>query len=147
MPFVRQSVRHSVRNTLVSLYIALTLWTSFIKLYSNFLSETWLSCPDSRWRSQFKVMRFIPEFCVRSIYPEPFKRFSLNLAQMFLSVKMFAEPLNQLCMLNVKVTLQCNGNYPWSVTLTLSFRVRSISSEPTIGMIFIKLHSNAPRSQ
>ena len=62
------------------------------------------------------------EFRVRSIYPEPFVRFSLNFTQMFLSVRRYAEPITQLHGLKVKITRQSHGIYP-------SIPVRSISPE------------------
>ena len=42
------------------------------------MQNPWLSYPDSRSRSQFKVMWFTIEFRVRSISPEPFQTFSLT---------------------------------------------------------------------
>ena len=57
-------------------------------------------------RSRVKVKGFTLEFCVGSISPEPFERFSLNFTKMFLSVRQCAEPKTQLCRLKVKVTLQ-----------------------------------------
>ena len=52
------------------------------------------------------------KFCVSSIPPEPFERFSLNFTQMFLSVRHYAESMTQLCRLKARVTLQCHGIYP-----------------------------------
>ena len=36
-------------------------------------------------------MGFTPKFCIRSISPEPFEKFSLNFGQMFISVRRCAE--------------------------------------------------------
>ena len=49
------------------------------------------------------------QFPVRSISPEPFERFSLNLTQMFLSAIRCAEHMTQLLSLEVHVTVQGNG--------------------------------------
>ena len=59
------------------------------------------------------------EFRVRSLSPEPLKRFSLNFTQMFLSVRQYVEHMTQLP--RVKVTVK---------GFTLEFRVFSISPEP-----------------
>ena len=75
-----------------------------------------------RSRSQFKVMGFFLEFCVRSITPEPFERFSLNFGQMFKSLKQCAEPMTQL-----SETLRSQFKV---MDFTPQFRVRSISLEP-----------------
>ena len=45
---------------------------------------------------------FYPSIRVRSISPEPFGRFSLSSAQMFLSVRRFAEPMTRLHRLKIK---------------------------------------------
>ena len=55
---------------------------------------------------------FTLQFYARFISPEPLKRFSLNFTQMFLLVRQCAEPLTQLRILKVKVTLQGHGIYP-----------------------------------
>ena len=86
------------------------------------MQNPWLSYPDSRSSSHFKIMGFALEFCVCSISPEPFEQFSLKFTQMFLSVRRCAESLTQLCRLKVKVTIQGHGIYPWIC-------VRSISPE------------------
>ena len=57
-------------------------------------------------KSHFKVMGFTIEFRVCSISPDPFERFSLNLAQMFLSVRRCAEPKTRTPRLLFKVTVQ-----------------------------------------
>ena len=70
-------------------------------------------------RSHFKIMGFTLEFCVRSIYPKLFVRFSLNITPMFLSVSWCAEPMTRLCRLKVKV-----------MGFTVEFGVPSISPKP-----------------
>ena len=67
-------------------------------------------------------MEFTLEFRVRSISPEPFERFSLYFTQMFLSVRLCAEPMVWLFGLKVKVLIQ--GHF------TIQFRVLSLSPEP-----------------
>ena len=73
--------------------------------------------PKHRSRSRDLLLNF----CVCSISPEPFGRFSLNFIQMFLSVRRCTEPMTPQHRL--KVTLQSHGIYP-------SIRVSSISPEP-----------------
>ena len=70
----------------------------FIKLYSTGpLSEMMCRAHDPSYidwmlRSQVRVKGFTLEFCVRSISPEPFKRFLLNFMQMSHSLRRCAEP-------------------------------------------------------
>ena len=52
------------------------------------------------------------QFPVRSIFPEPLGRFSLNFTQMFLSARWCAEHMTQLWSLEVNVTVQGHGIYP-----------------------------------
>ena len=100
--------------------------------------------------------------------PQPFERFSLNITQMFRSVRRCAEPMTQLPRLKVKVTLQGHGIYPWILfelflsarrcaepmnqlcrlkvrslfkVMEFTLHVRSISPEP------FELHPNAPLSE
>ena len=89
------------------------------------MQSTWPSYLDFRSRSQVKgfTLKITLKFCVLSIYPEPFGWFSLNLTQMFLSLRWSAQPMSQLCRLKVKVTLQ--GHVIYS-----SVCVHSISPEP-----------------
>ena len=75
------------------------------------------------------------QFPVRSIYPEPFERFSLNFTQMFLFVRRCAEHMAQLCSLKVNVTVQGRRIYPWSWYL---LHIRTI---------FVKLYSILPLSE
>ena len=72
---------------------------------------------------RLEVKGFTLEFCVHSLTPESFRRFSLNFTQMFLSERPCAEPMTKLSRLKVKVTLQDHVIYP-------SIRVRSISPKP-----------------
>ena len=67
-------------------------------------------------------MRFTLEFPFRSISPQTFVRFSLNITQMFLSVSWCAKSMTQLHRLQVKVLVQAHE-------LTLEFGVCSISPE------------------
>ena len=53
-----------------------------------------------------------PLICVHSISPEPFKRFSLNITQIILTVRQCAEPMTQLRRLKVNLTLQGHRIYP-----------------------------------
>ena len=53
-------------------------------------------------RSQFKVMEESREFRVRPISLR-LEGFSLNFGQMLISVRRCAEPMDQLCRLNVKM--------------------------------------------
>ena len=78
----------------------------FIKLWPNvYLRETMCRTHDSATqdsRSQFKVMGVALEFRVRSISPLRLEGFSLNFGQMLIAVRRCAEPMDQLCRLNVK---------------------------------------------
>ena len=53
------------------------------------------------------------EFGFSSISPLPLERFSLDLSQMFASVRWCAEPITQLCWLKVKVTIEGHQFEPW----------------------------------
>ena len=70
-----------------------------------------------------KVKGFTPEFRVGSISHEPFRWFSLNFTQIFLSVRWCAEPMTRLHRLTVKVTLHFH-------VIFFSIRVCSISPKP-----------------
>ena len=72
-----------------------------------------LSYADSRSRSHFKFIGCTLEFRILSVFPQAFVRFSLNITQMFLSVSWCAQPVTQLHILKVKVTVQGHGFYPW----------------------------------
>ena len=75
-------------------------------------------------RLKVKVSGFILEFRIRSISPETFWRFSLNLTKMFRSMGWCGKHMLQLPKpIKVKVTGQ-------GIEFTLEFRVRSISPEP-----------------
>ena len=75
-----------------------------------------------------------PPIPVRPISPESFERFSLNFTQIFLSVRRFAEHINKLPRLKVKVTGQSKWIYPWS---SCPFHISW-----TLWAIFIKLQPN-----
>ena len=93
------------------------------------MQSTWPSYLDSR--SQVKVKGFILEFCVRSISPVPFDRFSWYFSHMFLLVRRCAEHMTQLPRL--KVTGQGQMIYPWILCrLPISL---------TLEAIFIKLQT------
>ena len=103
----------------------------FINLHSrDGVQSTWPSYLDSR----SQVKGFTLEFHVCSISPESFWRFSLNFTQMFLSVRLCAEPMTPLDRFKVKVTLNSHGIYP------------SILCQRNISY-FIKLHTNVPLSE
>ena len=98
------------------LHISWALRSIFIKLHQNVpLSETIIrtyDCfADSRSMSHFQGHVIYPSVCVHAISSEPFEWFSKNFTHMFLSVRQYAEPLTQLCRLNIKVTLQGHGIY------------------------------------
>ena len=57
------------------------------------------------------VIGFTLQILVRSLFAGLFEHFSLNFTKMFVSGRMYAETLNQLCLLKVKVTLQGHGIY------------------------------------
>ena len=88
-----------------------------------FLSEGWCAEHMTQLPTRSQVKGFTLEYLVRSTSPEPFKRFSLNFAQMFLSARRCAETMTQLRRLKVKVPHQGHVIYP-------SICVRSISPEP-----------------
>ena len=90
----------------------------FSKLWSNVhLSGTMCrihnSAQRTRSRLQLKVTSLSLEFGVSSISPLPLEGFSLNVGQMFASVRWCAEPITQLCWLKVKVTLEGHPFEPW----------------------------------
>ena len=64
-------------------------------------------------KPQLKVTRLSLEFGVSSISLLPLEGFSLNLGQMFASVRWYAEPVTQLCWLKVKVTIEGHQFEPW----------------------------------
>ena len=70
-----------------------------------------------RSRSQLKVASLSLEFGVGSISPLPLEGFSLNVGQMFASVRWFAEPITELCWLKVKVTIEGHHFWPWILRL------------------------------
>ena len=78
-------------------------------------------------------------FPVRSIFHEPFERFSLNFTQIFLLARRCAEHMPQRWILEVNVTVQGQGIYPWSWCLLHISR--------TLWKFFIKLHPNVPLSE
>ena len=97
------------------LHISWTFWKSFITLSSNIhhcmqthASATQTQGPGhtSRSWSHFKVMEFTLGFCVHSISPECIERFSLNFAQIFLSVRRCAKLMTRLHRLKVKLAPQ-----------------------------------------
>ena len=80
------------------------------KCHSNApLSEKLCRTHDSVTHSQVKVMEFTLQFCVRSIASKPIEWFSLNFSQLSLSMRRCAEPMSQLRLLKVNVTLRCYG--------------------------------------
>ena len=58
---------------------------------------------------QFKVMGFTFEFCVISTSPLPLEGYSITFGEMFILLRQCAEPMIQLCRLNVKVTVKGHG--------------------------------------
>ena len=132
--------RFKVIGSVHSVQFDLNLLSNFHYLTQMFLSvrvkqNLWLSYVDSRSWSHFKVI--YPSICVHSISPKPFKRFSLNITQMFLSVSRCAEHMTQLPRL--KVTGLGQGIYHWiSYPLHISW---------SLWMIFIKLHLNITLSE
>ena len=95
---------------LCPLCISFTPRRIFSKLCSNFhlsgtMCRTHNSPADLRSRSQLKVTSLSLEFGVSSISPLPLEGFSLNVGQMFASLRWCAEPITQLCWLKVKVTI------------------------------------------
>ena len=77
------------------------------------MCRTHNSALRTRSMSQLKVTSLSLEFCVGSISPLPLEGFSLSVGQMFASVRWCAEPINQLCWLNVKVTIEGHQFEPW----------------------------------
>ena len=73
------------------------------------------------------------QFPVRSISPELFERFSLNLTLMFLSVRRYVDHMTQLCSLEVSVTVKVMG-----FTLAATYLMNPF---------FIKLYPNVPLSE
>ena len=66
-----------------------------------------------RLMSQLKITSLSLEFGIGSISPLALKGFSLNIGQMFASVRWCAEPITQLCWLKVKVTIEGHQFEPW----------------------------------
>ena len=78
------------------------------------LQSTWHSYLDSRSRT--KVKGFTLEFCVRSISPEPFGRFSLSFNQMFSQL----DGVQNLCLVYVDSKSRSEFNVMW-FTLQIAY--------------------------
>ena len=94
---------------LCPLYISFTPGKIFSELWSNVhLSGT--MCRTQPWGPKVKVTSLSLEFGVSFTQ----EGFSLNVGQMFATVRWCAEPITQQCWLKVKVTVEGHQFEPWS---------------------------------
>ena len=100
-------------------------------------------------RSQLKVTSLSLEFCVCSISPLPLEGFSLNVGQMFASVKWCAEPITQLCWLKVKVTIEGHQFEPWILRPLHchSDCLVKFGSNVCLSEMMCRIHNSRSRSQ
>ena len=75
------------------------------------MQNQWFSYVDTRSRSQVKVIEFTLEFHVHFIFSLPLEGYSLNLGQMLISARQFAEPMTQLCRLLSQGQVRGHGTY------------------------------------